>query len=47
MILPDFSKCKVRFAGSVMLNRYWFGEVARISPEAPMPIVKISRHEER
>ena len=30
-----------------MLDRYWFGEVERISPEAPVPIVKIARHEER
>ena len=33
--------------GDVMLDRYWFGEVERISPEAPVPIVKIARHEER
>jgi D-glycero-beta-D-manno-heptose-7-phosphate kinase len=30
-----------------MLDRYWFGEVERISPEAPVPIVKIARNEER
>lgn len=30
-----------------MLDRYWFGEVGRISPEAPVPIVKIEREEER
>ncbi len=30
-----------------MLDRYWFGEVSRISPEAPVPVVKISRSEER
>jgi D-alpha,beta-D-heptose 7-phosphate 1-kinase (EC 2.7.1.-) len=30
-----------------MLDRYWFGEVARISPEAPVPVVKVSRSEER
>jgi rfaE bifunctional protein kinase chain/domain len=33
--------------GDVMLDRYWFGEVARISPEAPVPVVKIDRVEER
>ncbi len=33
--------------GDVMLDRYWFGEVERISPEAPVPVVKISRREER
>ena len=34
-------------AGDVMLDRYWFGDVDRISPEAPVPVVKIARHEER
>ena len=33
--------------GDVMLDRYWFGEVGRISPEAPVPVVKIDRVEER
>ncbi len=33
--------------GDVMLDRYWFGEVERISPEAPVPVVKIVRTEER
>jgi rfaE bifunctional protein kinase chain/domain len=30
-----------------MLDRYWFGEVSRISPEAPVPVVKVTRQEER
>lgn len=33
--------------GDIMLDRYWFGEVARISPEAPVPIVRVERSEER
>ena len=33
--------------GDVMLDRYWFGEVERISPEAPVPVVRIARTEER
>jgi rfaE bifunctional protein kinase chain/domain len=33
--------------GDVMLDRYWFGEVERISPEAPVPVVKIARADER
>lgn len=33
--------------GDVMLDRYWFGEVNRISPEAPVPIVRIEKSEER
>lgn len=33
--------------GDVMLDRYWFGEVNRISPEAPVPIVRVEKREER
>jgi rfaE bifunctional protein kinase chain/domain len=33
--------------GDAMLDRYWFGEVDRISPEAPVPVVRVSRMEER
>ncbi len=43
----DKRKPRVLVVGDVMLDRYWFGEVARISPEAPVPIVKIDRVEER
>jgi rfaE bifunctional protein kinase chain/domain len=38
---------RVLVVGDVMLDRYWFGEVSRISPEAPVPVVKIARMEER
>ncbi|MEP7062804.1 MAG: D-glycero-beta-D-manno-heptose-7-phosphate kinase [Betaproteobacteria bacterium] len=41
------AKSRLLVAGDVMLDRYWFGDVDRISPEAPVPIVKIARHEER
>jgi D-glycero-beta-D-manno-heptose-7-phosphate kinase len=40
-------KAHVLVVGDVMLDRYWFGEVERISPEAPVPVVKIARTEER
>lgn len=33
--------------GDVMLDRYWFGDVERISPEAPVPVVRVGRTEER
>jgi D-glycero-beta-D-manno-heptose-7-phosphate kinase len=33
--------------GDVMLDRYWFGDVSRISPEAPVPVVRVERREER
>jgi rfaE bifunctional protein kinase chain/domain len=45
--LPDFSRCKLLVAGDVMLDRYWFGDVHRISPEAPVPVVQVRRAEER
>ncbi|MFZ1180220.1 MAG: D-glycero-beta-D-manno-heptose-7-phosphate kinase [Herbaspirillum sp.] len=41
------SKPSILIVGDVMLDRYWFGEVNRISPEAPVPIVRIERREER
>jgi len=45
--LPDFSRVRVLVAGDVMLDRYWFGDVSRISPEAPVPVVHVKRTEER
>ena len=41
------AKSRILVVGDVMLDRYWFGEVERISPEAPVPVVKIARSEER
>jgi rfaE bifunctional protein kinase chain/domain len=45
--LPAFDSARVLVVGDVMLDRYWFGDVSRISPEAPVPVVKIERTEER
>ena len=45
--LPSFNKAKVLVVGDVMLDRYWFGVVNRISPEAPVPVLKVERVEER
>lgn len=45
--LSELHKARILVVGDVMLDRYWFGEVSRISPEAPVPIVKIERTEER
>jgi D-beta-D-heptose 7-phosphate kinase/D-beta-D-heptose 1-phosphate adenosyltransferase len=39
--LPDFSSTRVLVIGDVMLDRYWHGSVSRISPEAPVPVVKV------
>ncbi|MBL8378546.1 MAG: D-glycero-beta-D-manno-heptose-7-phosphate kinase [Burkholderiales bacterium] len=40
-------RARVLIVGDVMLDRYWFGDVHRISPEAPVPVVKVERTEER
>ncbi|MGB4498302.1 MAG: bifunctional D-glycero-beta-D-manno-heptose-7-phosphate kinase/D-glycero-beta-D-manno-heptose 1-phosphate adenylyltransferase HldE [Methylococcaceae bacterium] len=45
--LPDFSTARILVIGDVMLDRYWSGQAARISPEAPVPIVKVKTIEER
>lgn len=45
--IPDTSKARILVVGDVMLDRYWFGDVTRISPEAPVPVVKVERTEER
>jgi len=47
MRIPDTSKARVLVVGDVMLDRYWFGDVGRISPEAPVPVAKIERTEDR
>lgn len=47
MNLPDTSQTRILVVGDVMLDRYWFGEVSRISPEAPVPVIKVERVEER
>jgi D-glycero-beta-D-manno-heptose-7-phosphate kinase len=44
---PRIDRVRVLVVGDVMLDRYWFGEVSRISPEAPVPVVKVDRMEER
>ena len=41
------SRVRVLVVGDVMLDRYWFGEVERISPEAPVPVVHVGRREDR
>lgn len=37
----DFSGTRVLIVGDLMLDRYWWGSVARISPEAPVPVVRL------
>lgn len=44
---PDFSSANIVVMGDAMLDRYWHGDTSRISPEAPVPVVRIDRNEER
>ena len=41
------SNARVLVVGDVMLDKYWYGEVERISPEAPVPVVRVQREEDR
>ena len=44
--LPKFDRARVLVVGDVMLDRYWQGGTSRISPEAPVPVVKVSSTED-
>ncbi|GHF85226.1 bifunctional D-glycero-beta-D-manno-heptose-7-phosphate kinase/D-glycero-beta-D-manno-heptose 1-phosphate adenylyltransferase HldE [Thalassotalea marina] len=45
--IPAFKNASVLVVGDIMLDRYWYGPTQRISPEAPVPVVKIDQHEDR
>lgn len=45
--VPEFSQSRVLVVGDVMLDRYWHGSARRISPEAPVPVVKVDEREDR
>ena len=45
--LPSLTAANVLVVGDLMLDRYWHGDTSRISPEAPVPIVKVGESEER
>lgn len=47
MQVPDFNLSSVLIVGDLMLDRYWVGPTSRISPEAPVPVVKIDAIEDR
>ncbi|HEY8158649.1 MAG TPA: bifunctional D-glycero-beta-D-manno-heptose-7-phosphate kinase/D-glycero-beta-D-manno-heptose 1-phosphate adenylyltransferase HldE [Methylobacter sp.] len=44
---PDFAKARIIVIGDLMLDRYWSGQAARISPEAPVPVVRVKAIEDR
>ncbi|TSA38986.1 MAG: bifunctional D-glycero-beta-D-manno-heptose-7-phosphate kinase/D-glycero-beta-D-manno-heptose 1-phosphate adenylyltransferase HldE [Methylococcaceae bacterium] len=43
----NFASARILVVGDIMLDRYWFGHAARISPEAPVPVVKVQSLQER
>ncbi|WP_415897383.1 bifunctional D-glycero-beta-D-manno-heptose-7-phosphate kinase/D-glycero-beta-D-manno-heptose 1-phosphate adenylyltransferase HldE [Neptuniibacter sp. QD57_21] len=45
--MPRFDKAQVLVVGDLMLDRYWHGPTSRISPEAPVPVVKVEQNEDR
>lgn len=45
--MPPFQQARVLVVGDVMLDRYWHGKATRISPEAPVPVVRVSNREDR
>jgi D-beta-D-heptose 7-phosphate kinase/D-beta-D-heptose 1-phosphate adenosyltransferase len=45
--IPDFQPAHVLIVGDLMLDRYWYGDTSRISPEAPVPVVHVGDSEER
>ena len=47
LTVPQFELAKVCVIGDLMLDRYWQGSSNRISPEAPVPVVKVTQKEDR
>lgn len=45
--IPHFDDARVLVVGDVMLDRYWYGATSRISPEAPVPVVRVEQAEDR
>jgi rfaE bifunctional protein kinase chain/domain len=46
-LFDSFSSIKIGVVGDVMLDTYWWGKVDRISPEAPVPVVSVTKREQR
>ncbi|EPE37800.1 bifunctional protein [Candidatus Photodesmus katoptron] len=47
LVIPNYAQSNVLVIGDVMLDRYWYGPTNRISPEAPVPVIKVEHNEER
>ena len=46
-VQKNMEQSRILVVGDVMLDRYWYGPTSRISPEAPVPVVKVDNIEER
>ena len=46
-LFKRMSEAKILVVGDVMLDRYWYGDSQRISPEAPVPVVKVGDAEDK
>lgn len=47
LVVPDFREGTALVVGDAMLDRYWYGETSRVSPEAPVPIVRVDSDADR
>ncbi|MEL6710358.1 MAG: bifunctional D-glycero-beta-D-manno-heptose-7-phosphate kinase/D-glycero-beta-D-manno-heptose 1-phosphate adenylyltransferase HldE [Pseudomonadota bacterium] len=47
MQLPDFHAAQILVCGDIMLDQYWHGQVDRLSPEAPVPVVQVQQQDDR
>ncbi|MFO7858370.1 MAG: bifunctional D-glycero-beta-D-manno-heptose-7-phosphate kinase/D-glycero-beta-D-manno-heptose 1-phosphate adenylyltransferase HldE [Ectothiorhodospiraceae bacterium] len=47
LVVPDFGRGQVLVVGDLMLDRYWTGDTSRVSPEAPVPVVRVNATEDR
>ena len=45
--IPDFHTARVLVVGDLMLDRYWTGATQRVSPEAPVPVVRVEQTEDK
>ena len=45
--MPEFQDARLLVIGDVMLDRYWHGAASRVSPEAPVPVVRVGNREDR
>jgi D-beta-D-heptose 7-phosphate kinase/D-beta-D-heptose 1-phosphate adenosyltransferase len=45
--MPEFQEARLLVIGDVMLDRYWHGASSRVSPEAPVPVVRVGNREDR